>query len=96
MEGSALRGHSAGRQVVVTLLIWSQSGLAQAGTVQRALSSALTRNDHATFSVSLVPAEGVPIRIGTRLVPAAVESRHRCPPAQLSWATDEIRVRVVG
>ena len=55
------------RLVVVILLLWCQIGVTPVWAVQRALSSALVRNEHAAFSLSLVPAVGVPIRIGTRL-----------------------------
>lgn len=55
------------RLLVATLLIGSQVGLAPVVAVQRASSPALARNDRAAFSVSLVPAVGVPIRSGTRL-----------------------------
>ena len=55
------RASVCGRLILVALLTWSQSMLEAAG------QALVSRNDRAAFSISLVPAVPVPIRIGTQL-----------------------------
>ena len=58
------RASVRGRLILVALLAvltWSQSMLEAAG------QALVSRNDRAAFSISLVPAVPVPIRIGTQL-----------------------------